>query len=288
MFYNKQKLYNLMISIVIICLFLYGCTFKEVPDEIKDEEVTYINDTSTDSLIQDSADVTEDIKDLTPAATEEEFKDHWEDPFHDSEDHVYCGEIHAGDKLLKYSAVRKDGTLDMDIVIKDSSSIVQEISYVWCKKLWPPERVLHGIKIIDVNGDRYEDILIDIGMYGGYGVQNWSCYIYDMQSEMFIPVEGFEELEDIRITTARGSIRTSWKSGVMIQGTEKYILEADQLILVGRLVLSNVVNGSSMYTEEYYENGELILIKENLSFSEINLDFWDHDLLPIAGVNIEW
>lgn len=201
------------------------------------------------------------------------------------ENHVYSGAVSVGAEQLQYYATREMNTTDMNIVMKDKdSNILQEIIYkddlIWGK----PDIIYYGLKIEDVNNDNNDDIWIDLGMVG-QGVQHWACFVYDAEMKEFVPAEGFEELNNPQIL--HGEIRTFWKDGAAVHAIEKYVIVKDEIILLGRLIQTYVSGGMpdggdlKHYREEHYENGLLIYEKDNILISEVDMEFWNNNLIDL-------
>lgn len=244
----RKRIYIIEI-IALLCIEICGCGEREV-EKVMDSSFVSIEENNVDLMLDNDGEQQEKLfegilKDIPK-----------EEPW-------------------SYVITCEDVTETYHIEIKDScGEMVQEIEYssdVWCDTI-DFEAMVH---IEDVNNDQCEDIWLYLGSFGNAIVEHWACFIYDEQQQKYVLLEGFEELASPYIDQL-GGIRTGSKCGWGVYVREIYEVEATELLLVERLIETNVEYEGKiwLYDEELYENGKLISKKEGVYSDEITSGYW--------------
>ncbi len=151
----------------------------------------------------------------------------------------YAGSVFvAGKRQPCEIVVRKDQNI--------SERYVAEISFSGAASEIPPRNIQYGMpdtflpetlqdgsRILDVNRDGNDDILLDLGVYGW--PQYYACFVYDSTRNEFLPVPGFEEHPFPEVIEEEGIVLFYWKSSAAEYGADKYRIEGNALQMLGRL-----------------------------------------------------
>lgn len=131
--------------------------------------------------------------------------------------------------------------------------------------------VHQGFEIQDVNQDGFDDILIEHGIFGQIRIS--SCYVYT--SEGYEAVSGFEDLSNPEWLDSDGIITEQW-STMPNNGVNRYRVQGTQLILEESMLCQHIAEpqGGPWYTIKRRIKGELVVVQESVSESEIDLNYW--------------
>lgn len=131
--------------------------------------------------------------------------------------------------------------------------------------------VHQGFEIQDVNQDGFDDILIEHGIFGQIRIS--SCYVYT--SEGYKAVPGFEDLSTPEWLDSDGVITEQW-STTPNNGVNRYRVQGTQLVLEESMLCQHIAQrqGGPWYTIKRRINNELVVVQENVSGSEIDLNYW--------------
>lgn len=131
--------------------------------------------------------------------------------------------------------------------------------------------VHQGFEILDVNQDGFDDILMEHGIFGQ--IRIFSCYVYTSGGYEAVP--GFEDLSNPEWLDSDGVITEQW-STMPNNGVNRYRIQGTQLILEESMLCHHIAEpqGGPWYTIKRRINDELIVVQENVSESEIDLNYW--------------
>lgn len=159
------------------------------------------------------------------------------------------------------------------IEIKSSDGeLFQTIMY---EKERTPDLFQPNILVEDANLDGNDDILLYLGIYGNDAIEKYACYVFDMEQQQYVSVEGFEELSNPSVD---GLFCTTSHAGLDCQIYKKYRLDGKELVLVGELTekKTNSFEGENVciYDETLYAGDEILSQKCDVEDFEVNEDLW--------------
>lgn len=191
----------------------------------------------------------------------------------------YNGNVFVEGKLQEYAISVKinyekiDGS-SMELAFSDSDSgqIFQHLIYNDFRDDFMPDTIQEGVRILDVNHDANDDIMLDLGVYGW--ARLYACFVYDSSVNAFVQVPDFEEHPFPEVLSDQGLILFRGQDGAAVYWADKYRVEGNALQKLGRLTKIFGQTGER-YTEETMVNGMPVVVKENVTAADIeDLNAW--------------
>ena len=127
----------------------------------------------------------------------------------------------------------------------------------------------NGFRVADVNRDGYQDVLVDRGFVKENAYSG--CYV-QQKDGTFLAVQGFEDLALPFWSEKGGFLVVPNQENSSTYVINHYHIQGNQLFLFERLV-SDYTSGP-LYNIERMENGEMVIVSENLTESNVDLDYW--------------
>ncbi len=171
--------------------------------------------------------------------------------------------------ILVHKTQEGNGNFQMNFTFLDSESgeTLQQLQYSKYRDDFMPGTLRDGCRIVDVNQDGNDDIMLDLGVYGW--AQLYACFVYDSSGNKFVQVPEFEEHPFPEVINGKGIILFHGKDDAAAQWVEKYQVKGNRLSMLGRLT-QTVGQSGIRYTEETMIAGALVKRKENVTAKEID------------------
>lgn len=243
-----KKRYRLLLCIGIAML-LSGC--KDVKEE---NDVSAISDVKV-----------EEMEDTVETIADEALQE-WQ-----------IGTLHVSESEngseLQFRASCDEKIPNYSIEIKSSNG--EPFQTIMYEKERTPDLFQPNILVEDADLDGNDDILLYLGIYGNGAIEKYACYVFDIEQQQYVSVEGFEELSNPSVD---GLFLTSVHSVGECQTYKKYRLDGKELVLVGELTekRTNDSEGQNkcIYDETLYMGDEIRSQKCDVEDFEVDEDFW--------------
>ncbi len=190
----------------------------------------------------------------------------------------YTGNISVAGKRETCNIIVQKGqeatdnySMELTFINADSGEKLQQLQYKFPDDFMP-STIQDGSRIVDLNYDGNDDIMLDLGVYGW--ARLYECFVYDSSLDAFLQVPGFEEHPFPDVLSDEGIVLFHWKDGAATYGVDKYKVEGNQLRMLGRL--TKIFGQSGVrYTEETMIDGALVQIKKDVTAEKIDhFDAW--------------
>ena len=134
-----------------------------------------------------------------------------------------------------------------------------------------PVTITNGVDVTDMNQDGIDDFLFDLGAYGKMNKK--ACLVYDNETQQYIFIEDFEELNSPIYLNGYGYFVTAPIPMDLPITYNRYSLDKTILNHVGKLSISPSESGT-LYTEYEQVNGKWITTKDMVKENDIELTKW--------------
>jgi len=259
---NKLRILCCLCILALLC----GCGEKRPPNE---EGQNHSGENGVTAI--------EEIEDSSPDAQRTEPPVSTEAPVEeDAELARFTGQVYVENRAEEFDLTyytRSDKPGQYYLVLK---VLGEAITYDLRDNCMP--ETISGFETVDVDADRNEDIIIDLGIYGK--VRLAMCYLYDRETQKYVPLEGFDGLEQGQYNKILGCVMEE-RHFLNEYVRNKYTVKDKKLLLTGSLYWAYPESvppgeiGGPRYTEKALRDGEMVVIKDNVPESEIDLSQWD-------------
>ena len=192
----------------------------------------------------------------------------------------YYGSIDVQDGLMTYKIMTRktdDNKYVIELLIFDygreeeEDGLIQSITYD-VDSSFMPETVRQGLEIADVNRDGSDDIILSLGIWGKFTYS--VCYVYDLESKNYTKLRGFDEISSPEFSDGFEFLFGKWQDNAREYGIDKYVVNGSEVNLIAKLRIEYATSQGTRYTEQKVIDGELVDIKKNVSYEEINVEEW--------------
>lgn len=138
------------------------------------------------------------------------------------------------------------------------------------EEIFWPETVETGFQICDVNQDGHSDIVIEEGIMEQFRFAD--CFVYE-PSKGFVEVPGFSGLYSPTWSEESKVVIEEWSSPTL-HVINRYSLSGAELVLQESLSWKYTNGGVPLYRQQNLVNGEMVTVGENISETDIDLEYW--------------